>query len=156
VRASVAWLAGSAVFAAVSILIVALDVSPDVRAPIVIGFVLVCPGLAIVRLVGIRPATAQLAVGVALSVALAILVPAALLYARAWSPRSALAILVAITISASAVEVALRRTARQRSGASARSQFVDHSGGTREDSPEPRRLRDRALEPPDGVRREPL
>src|SRR5690242_7230686 len=99
-------------------LIVALDVSPDVRAPVVIGFVLVCPGLAIVRLVGVRSATAQLGVGVAVSVALAILVPAALLYAHAWSPRAALAILVAITIAASTLEVALRRTAPQRSGAS--------------------------------------
>jgi hypothetical protein len=104
---SLAWLAVSSFWAAASALVVAIDANPVFRAPVVLSFLLIGPGLAIVRLLGIPAATAQLSLGIALSMALDVLVPAALLYAGAWSPSSALAILVALTIAAALVEVVL-------------------------------------------------
>jgi hypothetical protein len=104
---SLAWLAVSSFWGAATTLVVALDANPVYRAPIVISFLLVGPGLAIVRLLGVPAATAQLSLGIALSMALDVLVPAALLYAGAWSPSSALAILVALAIAAALVEVVL-------------------------------------------------
>jgi hypothetical protein len=104
-RASLAWLVISSAWGAAAIVAVGLDASSAYRAPIVLPFVLVCPGLALVRLLGIPTATARLSLGVALSLVLAVLVPAALLYAGAWSPAAALAILIAVAVAAATIEL---------------------------------------------------
>lgn len=114
---SLAWLAVSSVWGTASVLVVALDANPVYRVPVVLGFLLIGPGLAIVRLLGIPAATAQLSLGIALSMALDVLVPAALLYSGAWSPSSALVILAALTIAAALVEVVLDATSPARSRA---------------------------------------
>lgn len=105
--ASFAWLAISTAWAALAILAVGLDVDELVRVPAVLGFVLLCPGLALVRALGLRSLGVQLSVAVALSMALVVLVPAALLYAGVWSPVAALAILISVTLGAAVTEVLL-------------------------------------------------
>ena len=87
------------------------EVTGAVRAPVVLWFVLVCPGLAIVRLLRLREAAAELTLAVALSLALAVIVPTTLLYSGAWSPAAGLAILMAVTCGALALDVT-RRPAR--------------------------------------------
>jgi hypothetical protein len=104
-RRPVVWLAASSVWAAAAALTVVLDVQVAYRAPVVLSFLLICPGLSIVRAFGIRRGAVEVALGVALSMALAVLVPAALLYAGAWSPSAALAVLIALTIAVAAIDV---------------------------------------------------
>jgi len=101
---SLAWLLASTGWGGAAALAMGLDAEPAYRAPIVLGFVLVCPGLALVRLLGVPAAMAQISLGVALSLALDVLIPAALLYAGAWSPPAALAILIGLTVAAAIVE----------------------------------------------------
>ena len=87
----------------------ALGVPGPLRGPLVIVFVLLCPGAAIVRLLRLRDPVAELSLAVAVSLALAVLVPAATLYSGAWSPSLALAVLIALTTVLAAVD--LRRRA---------------------------------------------
>ena len=84
-------------WAAAAALVVVVDADPLFRAPVVLTFVLLCPGLAIVRLLDVPDVLTQLVLAVGLSLALAVLVPAILVYAGAWSPVAALIILIAIT-----------------------------------------------------------
>ena len=107
-RSALAWTIVSNAWAAAAALVVVLDADPLYRAPVLLTFVLVCPGLAIVRLLDIPDMLAQLSLAVGLSLALAVLVPAILLYAGAWSPLGALIILIAITELAGILQFLVR------------------------------------------------
>ncbi|MCL5256795.1 MAG: DUF1616 domain-containing protein [Chloroflexi bacterium] len=58
-----------------------------------------CPGMAIVRLLKIEDGVAELAVAIALSIAIETIVAMALVYARLWSPNLVLAIIIGITVA---------------------------------------------------------
>lgn len=78
-------------------------VPTPVRLAVLLWFLLVCPGMAIVRLLDLDDPTAEFALAVALSVALAVAVGGAALYSGLWAPGAALAILIAVTVGAAAV-----------------------------------------------------
>jgi uncharacterized membrane protein len=90
--------------------VVFADVDSPLRPALVLAFVLVCPGMALARLLDIVDPIAELALAVALSFALVAIVPGAMLYAGSWSPRLALLILIAITLGATVIDI------RRRSG----------------------------------------
>lgn len=85
------------------------NLDSPLRAVIVLWFMLVCPGLALIRLAHLADPVAELAVGIALSVALASVVAAALLYAGAWSPQAVLGVLIAATVTGVGLDVGRRR-----------------------------------------------
>lgn len=89
------------VWALVTGLLVFAGSDTPLRPVVVLPFLLVCPGLALVRLLRIREPVTELTLGVALSVALAVLVPGAMLYTGAWSPKASLALLIAAALAAS-------------------------------------------------------
>jgi hypothetical protein len=109
---SLSWLGLTGVWGGAAVLLMAVQASAAYRAPVILTFVLVCPGLALVRLLGIPAAAARLSLAIAVSLALAVLVPASLLYAGAWSPPAALAILAGLAITFAAVEVVVQRGGR--------------------------------------------
>jgi hypothetical protein len=102
---STAWFTFSSIWGAVALIAVMANVDPTYRAPLVLAYVLVFPGFAFVRLLGIPSIAARVSLAVAISLALDVLIPAALVYGGIWSPRAALLILVAVTVVASAVHV---------------------------------------------------
>jgi hypothetical protein len=104
-RDSLVWATISSVWGTAAAPLVFFDVDPVYRAPIALGFALLCPGLALVRLFGIPGILAKLLLGVAISLALDVLIPAMLLYSGVWSPSMAFAILVGITGVAAILEV---------------------------------------------------
>jgi hypothetical protein len=105
-RAPLPWALASLAAAATVAALVLADVHPAVRAPAVFAFVLLVPGLALVRAVAVGgDRLTELTLGVALSVAVSVLVPTSMLYLGWWSPNGALAVLVAITLGGVAVEV---------------------------------------------------
>jgi Uncharacterised nucleotidyltransferase len=108
---SLAWLGLTALWGGGAILAMALNADVALRAGLTLSFVLVCPGLALVRLLQIPPA-ARLSLALAVSLAVNVLVPAALLYAGAWSARAALMIVAGFAITLAAIEVAVRRGGR--------------------------------------------
>jgi hypothetical protein len=94
------------------VVVTAIELPAPIRAPIVIWFIAICPGMALVRLLRLDQPAVEVMLAIALSVAIGGLVPAALLYAGRWSPAWTLAILAAITIGGLAADPILvpRRT----------------------------------------------
>jgi hypothetical protein len=111
---SVLWLAVASIWGTAAAVLVALDADAWYRAPITILFVVVVPGLAIVRLIGIPDILVRLMLGLALSLALGVLIPSTLLYLGAWSPLGALAILAGLAFAAALGEVARTLAADRR------------------------------------------
>ena len=84
----------------------ALEVSAvdsPLRVAVMLWFVLICPGMAIVRRLRLGDAVTELALAVGLSVALAVLVASIGLYSGLWAPGATLAVLIAITLVAAAL-----------------------------------------------------
>ena len=90
-RAIIAAWGGAAAAAA------AIDVDEPLRLLLVSTFVLVCPGLAIVRLLRFQSAAVNMWLGVAVSASIAGIVSAGSIYLGRWSPDGALAVLITIT-----------------------------------------------------------
>jgi uncharacterized membrane protein len=85
-------------------------VQSPVRVLVVLWFVLVCPGIAVVRLLGLGDPVAELTLAVTVSIALAAVVSGVMLYTGLWSPHATLFVLIAFTASASAVGHLPRRS----------------------------------------------
>jgi hypothetical protein len=100
--------------------------SSPVRPAVTTWFLLVCPGMALVRLLPPRGAVTMLVLAVATSLALETLLAEAMLEANAWSPNATLGILLALTVAGAGIEWR-RATCRDAllSGAG-----VGESGGT--------------------------
>jgi hypothetical protein len=77
--------------------------SAPVRPAVTTWFLLVCPGMALIRLLPARGALTRLVLAVASSLGLETLVATTLLEARAWSPSAVLGVLIAITVAAAAL-----------------------------------------------------
>lgn len=75
-----------------------------VRAGVVGGFLLVCPGMAFVRLLDLD-AVAEWTLAVALSIAVLVLASTALLYAGRWSVLAALLLVDGVTVVGMALQV---------------------------------------------------
>ena len=93
-------------------LAVALDWPVPVRPVLVIGFVAICPGMSLVRLLQLDSVLIELALAVAVSLALAGLLASALVYAGLWSPNVVLELLVVIAVSGLALGLRQRRGSR--------------------------------------------
>jgi hypothetical protein len=81
------------------------------RAAAVIGYVMTVPGLACIRLLRLPDRLPELAFGVGLSLALAVLVAQAMIYLEIWSPARGIAILVVIGSLAACAELLIARIA---------------------------------------------
>jgi uncharacterized membrane protein len=75
-----------------------------VRALVAFWFLLLCPGLAIVRPLRLGDRTGELMVAIGVSLALETLLAAAALYAGVWSPLGILLALSLITLAGAAVQ----------------------------------------------------
>jgi len=84
--------------AALAALVVWGSVTPALRGPVVLAFLLVGPGMALVHLLRLRDPLAEMCLAVALSIALDTLVASAFLYAGAWSPSTILVALIAVAV----------------------------------------------------------
>jgi hypothetical protein len=85
------------------------------RLLLTLWFLLVCPGVAWIRLLRLGDQWVTLTIGVALSIALDIIVSGAMMYAGLWNPEGSLVVLIGITGVAVAIDVsmALRERARR-------------------------------------------
>lgn len=85
------------------------------RLLLTLWFLLVCPGIAWIRLLRLGDQWVTLTLGVALSIALDIIVSGAMMYAGLWNPEASLGLLIGITVVAVALDIgmALREHARR-------------------------------------------
>jgi hypothetical protein len=79
-------------------LAVALDWPAPLRPALIIWFVAICPGMAIIRLLRLDSLLVELTLAIALSLALAGLIASALVYAGLWSPNLVLELLVVTAV----------------------------------------------------------
>ena len=87
----------------VAAVVVAGGESPP-RTLIVAAFLLVCPGLALLRLAGPLDALATVTFAIALSLAIEMLLALALAYTGLWSPAAAFIVLLGIVIGAAGAD----------------------------------------------------
>lgn len=83
------------------------DWQSPIRGVVVFAFLVLCPGMGLVRLLGLRDALAELALGVALSIALTTIVASLFMYAGFWSPLAVLLALLAISIGGALTQLRL-------------------------------------------------
>jgi hypothetical protein len=92
------------------------DVATPLRPWITMWFLLVCPGMAYVRLLHISDAVSEFVLAVALSLVLALLSSAAVLYAGLWSPELILMLLIGLSMVGVGCQLFLWLRARTQEG----------------------------------------
>jgi uncharacterized membrane protein len=80
------------------------DLPAPLRAPLVLTFLLLGPGMAFVPLLGLRDPVAELTLALALSLALDVLVAVTMLYADAWSPVGSLLALAGLALAGAGLQ----------------------------------------------------
>jgi hypothetical protein len=82
------------------------EVVSPLRPPLAIWFISVCPGLALVRLLRLEDGWSEMAVSLALSITLGVMVATGLVYADWWSAKAGLAILSAVSLGGAVLQLA--------------------------------------------------
>jgi hypothetical protein len=85
---------------------------PALRAPIVIGFLVICPGLQVSRLLGIRGVATTLTLACLVSIVIDAAVAGGLVYGGSWSSRLALLVVAIVTLVGALAEITLHRARR--------------------------------------------
>jgi len=78
---------------------------PPLRPIAILGFLAVCPGMAIIRLLQLEDVLTELTLAVALSIALDSLVAGTMLYVGWWSPSWALGLLLGVSVLGAACQL---------------------------------------------------
>lgn len=81
-----------------------------IRALVAFWFLLVCPGMAIVGLFGIRDLVTRIVAAVALSLSIDCLVAMAMVYRVGWSPTGGFVVVAAISIAGAVAQLWQRRS----------------------------------------------
>jgi hypothetical protein len=95
--------------AVVAMLVVVSNIGSPLQPAIVFWFLLVCPGMAVTRLLRIKDGVAEMTIAVALSIALDAIVAEAMVLTAKWSPNWGLAVLAGLSIAGAAVQIAAVR-----------------------------------------------
>ena len=83
------------ILAAISLFVVPTN---PLRPVVMLGFLTICPGMALVRHLRLSNAVSELTIAVALSIAIDAIVAALFLYAGHWVPNAIFIVLMEITI----------------------------------------------------------
>lgn len=75
------------------------------RPVVVFWFLLICPGMALVRLLHIRNMVTELTLAIAISIALGTIVAETMVLARIWSSQGGLLVLVSLSMSGAAYQI---------------------------------------------------
>jgi len=84
-------------------------VAAPARPFVALWFLLLCPGMALVRLLRVSGLVAELTLAVALSLALDTLVAIVMVYTRTWVPGQGLVALIAISVAGALLQVVTAR-----------------------------------------------
>jgi uncharacterized membrane protein len=92
------------------------EMSTSLRPPLAIWFISVCPGMALVRLLRLSDGWSEMALSVALSMALGVIVMTSLLYAGWWSYKIGLVILSLFSVVGAVIQLYAAFEGQLRSG----------------------------------------
>jgi hypothetical protein len=74
------------------------DMETPVRPLVTLWFLMICPGMAYVRLLGLQDVVAEVVLAVVLSLVLALITASVILYTGHWSPELILMILITLSV----------------------------------------------------------
>ena len=80
------------------VLVIVTFTGAPFRPAVAFWFLLICPGMAYVRLLHIEEWVAELTLAIALSIAFNIFVSETMIFARIWSPKAGLVALICISM----------------------------------------------------------
>lgn len=80
-----------------------------IRPLLVMWFLFVCPGMAVIRLLHLREAAVEWTLALALSFTLDAIIAGIQLYAQVWSPSATFAILIVLCLGGSVAQIATER-----------------------------------------------
>jgi len=103
------WPATIVLSAASIALVVFAGVATPARPFIALWFLLLCPGMALVRLLRVGGVATELSLAIALSLALDTLVAGVMIYTGTWAPTAGLIVLIAISVAGAALQVSSSR-----------------------------------------------
>jgi hypothetical protein len=86
--------------AAITAVLVLLDVSIAPRAPLVLAFAAICPGMALVRLLRLVEPVPELLLAIVVSLGVSALVATVTIYAGIWNPAVSFLVIVGLTLVA--------------------------------------------------------
>ena len=81
------------------------NIGPPIQAIVAFWFLLICPGMAFVRLLQIRERLPELIVAIALSMALDTVVSETMVLTKRWSPEWGLAVLIGMSAAGAALQI---------------------------------------------------
>jgi hypothetical protein len=84
---------------------VLLNAGTPLRAAFCFSFLLLCPGMAWVRLLNLAESLTELTMGIALSIALGVIVSEIMVYSQIWSPRWGLLALIGLSLIGVALQM---------------------------------------------------
>jgi hypothetical protein len=84
------------------------NIGLPIRPIITFWFLLICPGMAFVRLLHIEERLTELTLAIALSIATDTIVAETMLYAGVWSPQWGLVVLIGISIAGVVLQIITR------------------------------------------------
>lgn len=81
------------------------DIQSPLRPAVALWFLLICPGMALVRLMRLGDPLTTVALAIALSLALDGIVAGVMIYAHLWAPAWGLALLIAVSCAGAALQL---------------------------------------------------
>jgi hypothetical protein len=109
IRSPWLWPATIVLSAASVALVVFAGVAAPARPLIALWFLLLCPGMALVRLMRVGGIATELSLAVALSLALDALVAGVMIYTKTWAPTRGLLVLIAISVVGAVLQASASR-----------------------------------------------
>ena len=82
-----------------------LNLHSPVRPLLAIWFLCICPGMALVRLIGLRDRWTEVTLAIAVSLSLDVVLSLALVYAGLWSANLGLAILICVSLAGAVAQL---------------------------------------------------
>jgi len=94
-------------------LVAATGFGGTLRGPLFFYFLLICPGMAFIRLLHIASVAAEWTLAIALSLALDTIIAEIMLYANHWSPIGGLVILILVSVLGAGCQLLVWSTTRR-------------------------------------------
>lgn len=82
-----------------------IGASSFLRTFVALGFLFICPGMAIIPLLRLGDLSQELSIGIALSLVLDAVVAAGALYLRLWYPGAVLAVLIGLALTGASLQL---------------------------------------------------
>jgi hypothetical protein len=89
-------------------------VGAPLRPLVALWFLAVCPGMALVRLLGLQDLLSEVVLAIAVSLSLETIVALIMIYTGAWSPQRSLDIIVGITLAGAGTQALLKQGGDRR------------------------------------------